>query len=178
MQLTQVISRNTKSNVVVLSSDPKGSEFVEWQPAGDPNGGDIQVVPESIAKHPAFTKLITRGIIVLEEASDEYREAMSRQNAAFEKRLNGGNSKQTDVMDPEAQNDMLSVPCIGPNGNGTGGCGNAVPVRERTKDERPALCSTHEHLSPQYVQYEEQQGTSVVKKWSRVTLGAPEKQQA
>lgn len=175
--LTQIIARNTKANVVVLSSDAKGTEFVEWQPAGDPNGGDIQVVPDAVAHSPAFTKLISRGIIEIEEADEEFKAAVERQNAAFERRLSGASAKAAEVMDPEAKNDMLSVPCVGPDGRGQGKCGAKVPVREKTMNDHAPLCSTHAHLAPQYVSEEVQEGTEKKIKWVRVTLGSPERQQ-
>lgn len=181
MQLTtQVIARNTKPNVVVLSSDPKGTEYVEWQPAGDPNGGDIQVVPETIANLVAFLRLEQRGIIVrVDSAADAvFGEAVTKQNAAFEQRAGGAAAQTEQVMDPEAKNDLLSLPCVGPDSRGQGRCGVEVPVREATKDERPPLCNSHEHLAPQYVPMQEQEGTATVTKWTRVTLGDRERQSA
>lgn len=175
----QVVTRNTRPDVVVLSSDPKGTEYVEWQPAGDPNGGDIQVVPESIANLVSFLRLKQRGIVVEidGEGSEVYETAVAAQNAAFDRRTSGAAKDSSDVMDPEAKNDLLSMPCVGPDSRGQGRCGVEVPVREATKDERPPLCPQHEPLASQYVPMQEQEGTAQVTKWTRVTLGAREQQQ-
>lgn len=179
MQLRQqTITRNLRSNVIVLSSDPKGTDVIEWQPAGDPNGGDVQVIPDSILLLPAFTRLIARGLVAIEEADDETKAALGKQTAAFERRMNGAAQQAAEVIDREENKDILSIPCIGPDSRGTGTCGDPVPVREKTKDDTPALCSTHTPLAGQYVQHEEQVGTKVEKKWSRVVVTARERQQA
>lgn len=172
----QVIAQNTKTQVVVLSSDPKGSEYVEWQPAGDPSGGDIQIIPESVARSAAFTKLVSRGIVTLVSAGDDYLAAMDKQRAAFEARNSGAAAKAQEAIVPEEHKDLLSIPCIGPNDRGTGVCGNPVPVREKTKDETPALCPTHQHLAAQYIAHQEQEGTKIVTKWTRATVTAREHQ--
>lgn len=178
MQLTtQVIARNTKPNVVVLSSDPKGSEYVEWQPTGDPSGGDIQIVPESIAQSVPFIRQVQRGIFEIIQADENYNEAIRRQNAAFEKRMAHPTEQTQDVMDQQAKNDMITLRCVGPDGRGQGQCTNEVPVREISKNDKPPLCSQHEVLAPQYVPFEEQEGSATVKKWTRVTMTAPERQQ-
>lgn len=176
--MTQVVSRNTANKVVVLSSDPKGSEYVEWQAADDPSGGDVQIVPESIANSVPFAKLVQRGIVVVENMEDNpgLQEAIERQNAAFQRRTTGAAQDAKAAIDQEANNDLIQVPCVGPDSRG-GLCGDGVPVREITKDEKPPLCPKHANLAPQYVPSEEQEGTKTVKKWFRATVGARETQQ-
>lgn len=174
---TPTLTRNTLKQVVVLSSDPKGTEQIEWKPAGDPSGDDIQPVSDVILGLPAFSKLLARGIIKVEEASAETQEALDRQTAAFMGRLNS-QTKAEDVMDRQTNNDLLSVECIGPDDRGTGACGTPVPVNEKSKDEKPPLCNKHGHLAAQYVSHEVQEGTTISVKWSRVTVTAPERQQA
>jgi hypothetical protein len=180
MQLTtQVAARNTKKQVVVLSSDAKGSEYVEWQPSGDPAGGDIQIVPESIANSVPFIRLLQRGIIEKMDASLEevFDQAVLRQREAFEKRSSGAAQQALASIDDVAQNDVISMPCVGPDSRGQGRCGADVPVREQTKNDHPPLCQQHQALASQYVPSEEQEGTSSVRKWVRVTMGTPERQQ-
>lgn len=179
MQLRQqTITRNTLKNVVVLASDPKGTIQIEWQPAGDPNGGDMQIIPDEIVSLPQFTRLVLRGAIVVESADADVSEILERQQAAFDSRMSGAAAKAEESIDREEQKDLLQVPCIGPDARGIGECGNPVPVREKTKDDVPALCSTHSGLAGQYVQHEVQDGTQVVKKWSRVQITPRERQQA
>lgn len=180
MQLTtQVMARNTKPQVVVLSSDAKGSDYVEWQAAGDPSGGDVQIIPDTLAQSVQFIKLVQRGVMVVDNADQnpEVSIAIERQRAAFEQRTKSASEKAQATIEHTAQNDMLSLPCVGPDSRGQGKCGVEVPTREKTKDEKPPLCSQHAPLAPQYVPMDEQEGTAVVKRWVRVTMGSPERQQ-
>ena len=174
---TQTTTRNRLKQVVVLSSDPKGTEQIEWQPDGDPNGGDYQVVSETIVGLPAFTRLLSRGVIEVVEASEETKAAIDKQTAAFRSRLSGPSAKTEEVMDRAPENDFIMVPCIGPDARGTGHCGTEVHIREKTKDEHPALCSTHKHLEGQYVQSEVQEpGGPITKRWSRAVMTDRERQ--
>lgn len=180
MQLTtQVAARNTRKQVVVLSSDAKGSEFVEWQAAEDPNGMDVQIVPETIASSVPFIRLVQKGIIEIENPEDNpgLTEAIDRQRAAFERRTSGAAAQAASAIEKTADNDILSVPCIGPDSRGQGKCGEPVNVRSKTKDEKPPLCNQHLGLASQYVPDERQEGTTSVKTWVRFTMGAPERQQ-
>lgn len=93
MPVTMV--RNTQPGPTVISSDPKGTHFVEWAGAGDPSGGDIQPVPEEIVNTPQFEKAKRRGIFVLvEDGSLEASEALNKQVAAW----NDSNSVKEDVI--------------------------------------------------------------------------------
>lgn len=179
MQLTtQVVARNTEPRVVVLSSDPKGSEYVEWAGANDPTGNDIQIVPESVAQSVAFIKLINRGVIIIENPDDnpDLNAAIERQNAAFRARVNNESQAIAATIETPQNNDMVVLPCIGPDSRGQGQCGADVMTREKTKNDKPPLCPVHAPLAPQYIPSEEQQGTVNVKKWTRVTMGSPERQ--
>lgn len=179
MQLeTQVIARNTKAQPVVLSSDPKGTEFVEWAPLDDPTGNDVQIIPEVIARSAQFARLLQKGIVEIVQADDSYMEAVNKQRAAFDARLAGPKASAEQSMVRETQNNLVSTRCIGPDARGTGQCVNHLPVRAKNKDERPPLCSTHESLAPQYISYEEEVPVSeqnenqgpTRKKWSRSTI--------
>jgi hypothetical protein len=180
MQLTtQVVARNTDPRVVVLSLDPKSSDYVEWQAADDMSGGDVQIVSEAISQSVPFIRLCQRGIIVVENMDENpgIAEAIERQNAAWRARSsNSSNQARTAIEQPQ-QNDMIVQPCIGPNGRGSGTCDVDVMVREKTKNEKPPLCPQHASLAPQYVPSEEQDGTTRVRKWYRATMGTPERQQ-
>lgn len=181
MQLTtQVAARNTRSQVVVLSSDAKGSEYVEWQAKDDPNGADMQIVPDTIAQSVPFIRLVQRGIIVIENADEnpELDDAVRRQREAFERRTSTAKEKAQDSIEQTQDNDMVTLPCIGPDTRGQGRCGADVMVRERTKNDKPPLCNVHDGLAAQYVPSEEQVGTSNVRQWTRVTMGQPERQNA
>lgn len=181
MQLTtQVVARNTEPRVVVLSLDPKSSDYVEWQAADDVSGNDVQIVSEAIAQSVPFLRLCQREVIVVENMDENpgIQAALERQNAAYRARTSTASSEALASIEKPQQNDMIALPCIGPNGRGQGNCGADVMVRERTKNEKPPLCPQHASLAAQYVPSEEQDGTNRVRKWYRATMGTPERQQS
>jgi hypothetical protein len=93
MPVTMV--RNTQPGPTVISSDPKGTHFVEWAGSGDPSGGDIQPVPEEIVNTPQFEKAKRRGIFVLvEDGSDEATVALDKQVSAW----NASNDTKNEVI--------------------------------------------------------------------------------
>lgn len=182
MQLTdQVYAQNTLNKHVVLSSDAKGSDFIEWHAAGDPNGNDLQIVPPDIAKTAAFQRLVNRGIVTLsDENSPEVIASFAAQRASWVSRTTKTSEAAQASIERTQQNDTLSMPCIGPDSRGTGQCGTQVPVKEKTKDERPVLCAQHIGLAPQYVSEQRQApGSTVIETvWLRATVGAREVQHA
>lgn len=174
MPVTMV--RNTLPGPTVISSDPKGTHQVEWAGKGDPMGGDVQPVPAEIVDTVPFSRAIQRGILILENPEDnpELQASLDRQNAAWKAKSESAAAQATAAIDHEANNDMISVSCIGPDGKG-GKCGNDVTVRDNKKDEKPPLCNTHEALAGEYVA--EELGVvdgKTQKGWARVTMGARE----
>lgn len=148
-----VLVRNMAEGPTVFS-DPSKNVSIEWERAGHPDGEDLQQVPDSLIDDVNFMKVISRGILKVEEAPEALREAIEKQTAAFQRRSAASSQAATDVIDQAAHNDLVSVPCVGPNERGTGECGAGVPVRERTKNERPPLCDRHSHLTSEYVPQE------------------------
>lgn len=171
-----VMVRNTMDGPTVLSSDPKGSEFVEWQGAGDANGGDIQIVPETITNSVAFHRAVQRGILVIENPEDnpELGEAIEKQNKAWHDRQRMQQQRAEASIEHTRNLDSIVLPCVGPGTRG-GRCGVDVPVKEQTKNDRPPLCSQHIGLAHEYVP---QQGEIVDGKatmaWLRTTMGRRE----
>ena len=67
--------RNLHSTKVVLSHPDKNILSVEWQPAGDPNGEDVQQVGDVFAQNTYFLRSVGLGILeILPE--DEAAEAI------------------------------------------------------------------------------------------------------
>lgn len=181
MPLAQpLLVRNHEDGVTVLSSDPKGSEFVEWQGSGDPLGGDIQPVPEVIAASVAFSRAVQRGILSIENPEDnpEIAETLEKQNAAWRKRRETAASSASASIEHARNADVISLPCIGPSPRGGDSkCGVEVPVREIHKNDRPPLCDQHKTLEPEFVPTQVQEGGTTTTKWLRASLGARERQQ-
>lgn len=171
-----VMVRNMMDGPTVLSSDPKGSEFVEWQGKDDPQGGDIQIVPQSITETVAFHKAVQRGILVLENPDDnpEIAEAIEKQNRAWHDRQQMQAQRAQESIHRDRNLDSVVLPCVGPGARGAK-CGVDVPVKEQTKNDRAPLCSQHAHLVHEYVpqQGELVDGKAVVG-WLRTTIGRRE----
>lgn len=175
---TTLYVRNKQAGPTILSLDPKGSEFVEWQGAGDANGGDIQIVPESFHNHPNFLRAVQRGILVIENDEAAAQELVDKQNAAWHAQQAANTTDALASIDPQANNDLVSLRCVGPDQRGNGQCETEVPVRDLQKDEKPPLCATHRDLEPQYVPDDVMEGGKSVRKWRRATMGPRETQQA
>jgi hypothetical protein len=175
-----IMVRNNQPGPTVLSSDPKGSEFVEWGGLNDPSGGDIQPVPEVIQQSVAFQRSVRRGILtpLSDEDQSVIDAAMINQQAAWDKRQSFAADTAAQVIDQQANNDIITLGCVGPSTRqGTARCGEQVTVRDVAKNEKPPLCSMHENLAPQYVPSEEMVSGKSVTVWTRLTMGARERQQ-
>lgn len=171
-----VLVRNTEGGPTVLS-DLQTKEFVEWQGAGDPNGADIQAVPESFLNNVNFLRCVQRGILVVENPEDnpEITAAIEKQNAAWAARREQAKKTATASIDQQANNDLIAVQCVGPGGRG-GQCDNTVSVKEKVKADKPPLCATHEGLAPQYVRNDRVTDDATTVEWVRVSMGARERE--
>jgi len=151
---------------------------VEWQPRGDEMGRDIQQVPDNYAENVNFLRVINSGLLKVVEGSDTLQAALDRQAQAARDKRERAAQAAASAIDPAAKNDMIAIPCVGPSTNGRGECGSPVPVRERTKNERPPLCPVHEGMASQYAPTETEENGKPVVKWSRVQVGARQVQEA
>lgn len=169
-----VMVRNTEGGPTVLS-DLRSKEYVEWQGAGDPGGADVQAVPEEFLQNVNFLRAVQRGILVIENPEDnpEITQAIERQNAAWAARRKQAQKSAEDSIDQTRNNDIVTTKCV------LDVCTNVVTVRESEKNSKPALCSTHENLAPQFVPVDDVNGDTegAVRKWQRVTVTAREKAQ-
>lgn len=170
--------RNHQPGPTVLSSDPKGTEYVEWQGHGDPNGEDIQPVSELIQGLPQFQRCLRRGILTFVRDDDPLLTgAMEAQQAHWDSRMNQSSDTAAAAIDQQANNDITVLSCVGPSSRGTGTCGQDVPVRDTKGGEKPPLCNIHQDLASQYIPEDIVMNGKSVKTWTRATLGARERQQ-
>lgn len=168
--LEQVFAANQRNQVVVLSSDPKGTETVEWQAKGDPSGADVQIIPESIQRSAQFQRLLQKGIVIEISQEDAYG-AVERQNLDFAERTKAASERIQETITHETNRDILSLPCVGPDARNEGKCGIEIPVTQATKDDQPPLCNQHIGLASQYVPTDLDTGRT----WTRAGLGPREK---
>lgn len=176
--------RNNQPGPTVLSSDPKGTHYVEWQGKGDPNGGDIQPVPEEIQSTVSFQKAVRKHILTLMDAEDTettaaIEEAMRRQQQEWDHRASSTQTTANEVIEHQTNKDIVALKCVGPSSRGDSSvrCGADVSVRDGQKDERPPLCNLHADLAPQYIPEQVIADGKSVTQWVRMTMGARERQQ-
>lgn len=169
-----VAVRNQESGPTVFSI-PEDNLQVEWQGRGDPEGGDVQYVPDSLLTNVQFDKVVRRGILQVIGDEASANEAIDKQAAAYRGRADAAAAEAVASIEQAADNDLVQAPCIGPSNRGQGECGEPVPVREKDlrNNDAPVLCSRHVSLAPQYARIETDQmiesGDSLVPvtKWVR-----------
>jgi hypothetical protein len=172
-----VVARNLQDGVTVLSSDIKGTHSVEWGAMGDPDGNDVQYIPEEVVNSVPFKKALARGVIELlvEDSDEKVAEALSLQVASFKRRQAGAREDIHSTLERPANNDSLMLFCVGPDSRGNNNaCGQPVPMLEKKKDDVPPLCHTHRPLAAQYVAESGVSDGKSVTIWTRVTMGARE----
>lgn len=148
---TTVRCRNKMGGPTVIASDPKSTFEVRFEGLGDPDGGDIQLIPDEIARTPAFAKAISQGIfeVIEGEEHEAVKEALARQNDAFWRRARQDKDAALATLEAPADNDMIVINCIGPGPRPGAICGEEVPVRQREASLNPPLCARHAGLASQ-----------------------------
>ena len=155
-----VYARNTMNGVTVMSSDPKSTQFVQWEAAGDQNGGDIQPIPAELMRTPAFVAAVRKGILAvvdpnahlgLDDSNLSLDEILGKQRDAWNSRRETADEDIRATIETTTNNDLVTLPCIGPSTRGSQNCGEDVTVRELTKYDAPPLCHRHIGLANEYV---------------------------
>jgi hypothetical protein len=170
-----VLVRNTQAGPAVFS-DPVENVALEWQASGDPSGEDVQQVPDKVVTDNVnFLKCIQKGIFEVVEATEEVKASLAKQVETYKNKQDASAQAAAGSIDRQQQNDIVTVPCVGHSNRGTGQCGELVPVKEKTKSDRPPLCPKHEGLANQYVVTETEdfdENGKAIKAWSRTAVDA------
>lgn len=171
--------RNLMGGPTVLTPDPSSQEFIRWEGAGDPEGGDVQLVSETAAASVPFARAVARQILSVESEASSTPEAVAahlahQHNAAQAARATA-EAAVAEVVVREADKDLLGVPCVGPDTRGTGACGELVSVPHTDRNIRPPLCTRHKPLAAQFVPEDAVEGEKTTTRWTRVVLGDREK---
>jgi hypothetical protein len=103
-----VLVRNTEKGPTVFS-DPAKNIAIEWQGAGDPNGEDVQHVPDEVTDNVNFLKSLQRGIFVVEEASPEMQARLDKQVAAYRDRRNSSAQAGENAIDRQAERTITTA---------------------------------------------------------------------
>ena len=146
---TPVMCRNRMAGPTVIASDQKSTHEVIFQGAGDPDGNDVQYIPEEILKTPQFARAIRQKIFEVVQGDDNeaVQAALQHQSDAFWGRMEKDKDEALASLDQQADNDLISVNCIGPGSRSGAVCGENVPVRQREAMNLPPLCSRHQSFS-------------------------------
>ncbi len=148
-----VLVQNNQAGPTVFS-DMKDNRLT-WEGKGDPAGGDVQMVSDDlVTKDVNFLTAIRKGIFTVVEAPEDIQRAIDAQVGRFQARSAQAQDSALAAIDPEVNNDLVSLPCIGPATRGNGKCGEPVAVREKKADDAPVLCPKHASLAAQYVRIE------------------------
>lgn len=176
---TAVLVRNLRSNPTTITPDPSSPDYIVFAAAGDPEGGDIQLVNAAAAGTAVFQRAVARNILAVEgqdlPVDDVVIAHLRRQNELAEARAAKAAEAVADSIVKEADNDLIGTACIGPDGRGIGLCGDLVSVPSKHKGTVPPLCERHRGLAGQFVSTEVAEGDKTVTKWSRPVLTAREK---
>jgi hypothetical protein len=162
--LTQpILVRNTKLGPTVFC-DAKSGEEITWGGANDPMGNDIQPVSEDLLKSSEFLRSLSRGTFVVDSAPEDVTAALEghlkspallRQAASWSAQQEAERNTAIETVDHKANNDIVTVACIGPDARGAGECGEQVAVKDTAKGEKAPLCPKHTALAGQFVPTED-----------------------
>lgn len=169
--------RNLEPGRAVFSDLTKNIAL-EWAGAGDLDGNDIQQVPDELADNVNFLRALQKGLFKVEEAPAALKEALEKQTASWTRKREQQETLTKESISEEANNDLITTPCIGPGARG-GQCGEGVVVKEKTMGEKPPLCDKHRGLAAEYVMTETDKivNGKAQKTWSRAGLAVREVQQ-
>jgi hypothetical protein len=155
-----VYARNTMNGVTVMSSDPRSTQFVQWEAKGDPGGGDVQPIPAELMRTPAFVAAVRKGILTvvdpdahtsLDDRGVSLDEILNKQREVWDSRQAAANEDIRATIETTTNNDMVTLPCVGPSTRGSQNCGEDVVVRELSKYDAPPLCQRHIGLKSEFV---------------------------
>lgn len=80
-----VLVRNNEKGPSVFS-DPTRDIAIEWQGSGDPNGEDVQHVPNELVENVSFLRALQRGIFTVVEADPDIQDRLDKQVKAYQQR--------------------------------------------------------------------------------------------
>lgn len=144
-----IMVQNMMEGLTVIAADAKRNYEIIFQGRDDPNGEDIQEIPEGLLNTPQFLRALRQGIFEVKEGADHPAvvKALARQSDAFKRRMQADTLAAREVLDAPSDNDLLVVVCIGPGSREENSCGEQVPIRSKDMAANPPLCSRHAHLA-------------------------------
>lgn len=143
-----VMCQNQMPGTTVIAADAKRNYEVTFRGKGDPDGEDVQPIPEVLLRTIQFQRALSRGILVAIEGSDHpvVQQALSRQSDSFARKMQHQHMADREVLDSPAAADIVVINCIGPGSREGAVCGEDVPVRSGDTG-KPPLCDRHKALA-------------------------------
>lgn len=173
-----VMVQNNQPGPTVIADGYDRSKEVEFAGKGDQSGGDIQPISESMQNLPSFTRAVRNGVFSVVEDAKQIAAAEEAQKREWDKRSGSMHEIASEFIEETVDRDFIAVPCVGPSSRGGGiPCGEDVTVRDREKTDNAPLCPQHAHLGSQYTASTDFVDGRPVVKWSRVLMGARQRQQ-
>lgn len=151
--MATVMCQNQMAGLTVIAADAKRNYEIIFQGRGDPQGEDVQSIPNHLLYTPQFQKAIRQGILKVIEGEDNpvVQAALAKQTDSFHQRMAADELRSRESIDQASDDDMLVVLCIGPGTRDGSACGDQIPVRARDQGSRPPLCDRHQHLAERCV---------------------------
>ncbi len=144
----QLAVRNMMPGPTVLGLDINGRLSVEWMGAKDPDGKDVQYVPEEILKSVQFRRAVERGILQVE---DDPSASIAKQTEAWTRQTQQSEEDARLLIENQPNNDYIGLDCVGPGTReGTSQCNAPVPLRVTQVATTPPLCERHIQLASRY----------------------------
>lgn len=149
LTVSSVMVQNQMPGPTVIAADVKRSYEMIFAGKGDPQGEDVQEVPEELLRTKAFRDALRKGVLAVIEGEDHpvVVAALARQSSAFKDRMAAEQVNAREVMNSVAENDIVVVNCIGPGPRAGAVCGDQVPIKDKDQASLPPLCDRHRHLA-------------------------------
>jgi hypothetical protein len=149
LTVSSVMVQNQMPGPTVIAADVKRSYEMIFAGKGDPQGEDVQEVPEELLRTKQFRDALRKGVLAVIEGEDHpvVVAAMARQSTAFQDRIRAEQTASREVLDSVADNDIVVVTCIGPGPRTGAVCGDQVPIKDKDQASLPPLCDRHRHLA-------------------------------
>jgi hypothetical protein len=148
-----VMCQNQMPGPTVIAADAKRNYETVFAGKDDPDGNDVQPIPEALLRTTQFQNALRKGILKVIEGEDHpvVVQAMARQTDSFRQRMAAQATADREVIDQPSEDDIMVVVCIGPGPREGTPCGEQVPLKAKDITGRPPLCDRHRQLTDRCV---------------------------
>lgn len=147
-----IMCQNQMTGRTVIAADAHRNYEIIFEGKDDPDGNDVQPIPDVLLRTVQFQRALQQGILVAVEGADHpvVVQAMNRQSDSFRRRNAAADTAARESLDKPHEEDILIASCVGPGSREGASCETQVPVRGKDSG-RPPLCDRHVHLADRCV---------------------------